>query len=684
MADWGDEDVNAALSAVGGTPLDRSRDESMSDEKGGLDLLFGKTPESAPAAQAAAPAPSSEGATPAAAAEGAVDASGKPTPAPTPRRDWKPDTRPPPANPVHHALRIMESSDGANKAHAPTRYGTAGSSYGVLPGTFRDVVNGHSDLAQQYGSLTKLTDDQITKTLNDDDELGEKVGTRYFDDLVKQSHGNGPEQLLEARLRYYAGAPEKRGSGANLYRRMTSGEHLVGHDLQVALDVKNDQERWGTALAHAEGLKGGAPADRGAVPAGAAIVKPQPAPIPKGFELVGGGADLQPDQATFRPLTTASGAAPGAPGSIVETGSPQTQPLPYQETAEQMHARMTHTPESIGREVDISKAIPGQVQTSAGTATPREGINPEEGISAKGGAAEGGAPAGPDPNSLEARVDKVQSEILDQIHSDRDWSTAQQQKLDDLRRNVMDWKPQDFWAGKSTGYRIMAAIALGLGGYSNAINKTGNPAETMIQHLIAQDVEMQKAELGKRETVYSEAISAFGNERQAKNAALLAAIQMVRGMVAEMRAEKQGGGALKEGTANSIADIDAGIQALDDYEVALNKGYSGFFGNFIAKYVPFSTKSSVAKAAEGPTTIAVARAEHPGRAPGADYVKGVIAPSMAKVGNTPAQQKAMLNIWRERLKNEREARLARAAGGASVTPSGDKDISMPTAYDEEE
>ena len=70
------------------------------------------------------------------------------------------------------------------------------------------------------------------------------------------------------------------------------------------------------------------------------------------------------------------------------------------------------------------------------------------------------------------------------------------------------------WNDASTGGKIAASIGMILGGGAQAL--TGhNPAVDTLNNMISRDVDQQKAQLGKQETLFSNNLKLAGNEREA-------------------------------------------------------------------------------------------------------------------------------------------------------------------------
>lgn len=649
--------------------------QSVDDEK-----TYGTQPD---VAAQIPPVPAAPSAPAVPAAPGVPEPPAAPPAAPV--QKWKPDVLPPPKDPVHHALRIMESSDGADKNHVPTRYGTAGGSYGVLPGTFKDVVDSHPDLAKKYGQFTHLSPDEIKDALNSNDQMAEDVGTRYFDDLLKRSHGD----LAQARLRYYAGAPEKEGSGANLYKKMLAGEDLHGHSLDIALDVKKDQERWATALAHTQSGAG----DAATQPAAPANAPPgyQPS-IPAGLTRhqlaerglpgpLGGSPALAEREARI------GEAAPtlidqGPPGSPQPMGLP-TPPSPYTpihpddpngpakrtEGVGVGAVTMERQPDAAGvsQMADASGApvasvdSTGAVTNAPAPAAPSTNVDPTE---LERGPADGGeaaalskvAGSSTDPmTALQNRILAKQDEIQRMLATD----PASKSKVDALEQETSNWHPKDYWADKSMPAKIMAHIALAMGAAGAALAHTPNFAAEIIQHAVDTDLERQKLEMGKKNNLLALATQRMGNEEQGQRAAALIQTRVLNSMVTELSGMRkaQAGPQLKEGTAKQVASIEASQKMLEDYKAKLGGSYSGPLGNWLSK-IPLATKTRIASEMKPLMILSLAQSSHPGRINQAFL--NFIGKGVADVGETRNLQMAKIALYEQSLSQQKAALLDRA------------------------
>lgn len=91
----------------------------------------------------------------------------------------------------------------------------------------------------------------------------------------------------------------------------------------------------------------------------------------------------------------------------------------------------------------------------------------------------------------------------------RDWNT----RMDKMEKDIMNHEvdPDHYWGSISTGSKIVASIGIALGSF----NKNGNMALDIVNKQIERDVDAQKANLHKKETMYSRNLERMRNEEDA-------------------------------------------------------------------------------------------------------------------------------------------------------------------------
>jgi hypothetical protein len=160
------------------------------------------------------------------------------------------------------------------------------------------------------------------------------------------------------------------------------------------------------------------------------------------------------------------------------------------------------------------RQIVGAPQAQAPTQTPKTG----GGGGGGGGLLGAGFEAQKKANLDQANIAKAESDSMAQAQQDiaargeqirKDFETrraANQQIVDTTRQQIADGtiNPNRFWEKKDTGSKIQAAIAVALGGFAAGLRGDGrNTALEIINKAIDRDVDAQKANLGKTESLLS-------------------------------------------------------------------------------------------------------------------------------------------------------------------------------------
>jgi hypothetical protein len=86
------------------------------------------------------------------------------------------------------AIGLNESEGGKYLDHPLVKTGQmagerAGGVYGMMPLTFRDVVNSDATLKSEYGVIASLSTDEITKALNEDTRMAKAAAVKYYEHL---------------------------------------------------------------------------------------------------------------------------------------------------------------------------------------------------------------------------------------------------------------------------------------------------------------------------------------------------------------------------------------------------------------------------------------------------------------------------------------------------------------------
>jgi hypothetical protein len=109
-----------------------------------------------------------------------------------------------------------------------------------------------------------------------------------------------------------------------------------------------------------------------------------------------------------------------------------------------------------------------------------------------------------------------------------------QLKVQEIESEAGKIQPQDFWANRSTGSRIAAAIAMGVGAYASAMTGGPNTAKQIIDGAVAQDLALQKEKYQRAKergaiarNVYGDLVAKLGSEEAASAAIINNAYKMI-------------------------------------------------------------------------------------------------------------------------------------------------------------
>lgn len=114
--------------------------------------------------------------------------------------------------------------------------------------------------------------------------------------------------------------------------------------------------------------------------------------------------------------------------------------------------------------------------------------------------------------------------------------------------------PNHFFHSKSTGQKIGTAIALVMGGIGAGLSGGPNLAYEAMQKSIANDIDAQKAELGKKQSLLSENIRKYGDMKAATQATAMQMNSILQGQIAATSA-KYGAQANQAGTQALIGQL---------------------------------------------------------------------------------------------------------------------------------
>lgn len=131
-----------------------------------------------------------------------------------------------------------------------------------------------------------------------------------------------------------------------------------------------------------------------------------------------------------------------------------------------------------------------------------------------------------------------------------------------LQKSIMDQKidPNRVWNSASTGSKVSAAIGMILGGLGSGLTGQPNAAIAMLDKIVSQDIDAQKAELGKKQTLYSQNVQKYQNLNQAYTATKLQVASQIQAQL-QVAAAKAATPLAKAQAQQAMIAIDAQILA---------------------------------------------------------------------------------------------------------------------------
>jgi hypothetical protein len=172
-------------------------------------------------------------------------------------------------------------------------------------------------------------------------------------------------------------------------------------------------------------------------------------------------------------------------------------------------------------------------------------------------------------------------------------------KSQELFKAVADGKVDHnrLYSNMSTGNKVLAAISVGLSGLGSGLTGQSNMAMDVIQKSIDRDIESQKIDLGKKQTLFSENLRLIGDT---KSALLATKAQLLSAAQAQVQAySAQANSAQAKLNAQvMLTDLDLQKQKLNQEAVARQLGRQG--GNFdpsvlVPRLVPEHKQAEVFK-----------------------------------------------------------------------------------------
>lgn len=175
----------------------------------------------------------------------------------------------------------------------------------------------------------------------------------------------------------------------------------------------------------------------------------------------------------------------------------------------------------------------------------------------------------------QAQVEKAQAEQKDyaqavgKMQAIVDKNRAQQdtlmQETQNLSKDVAQSKvdPNRYWNNKSTLGKIGASVALILGGIGQGLQRTtSNAALEVMNREIQNDIESQRADLGKKQTLLSQNLQKYGNLNAATHATVLQMNAVLQGQIAAAAA--------KSGSTQAIANSQIALGQLKNQALGQN------------------------------------------------------------------------------------------------------------------
>lgn len=140
-----------------------------------------------------------------------------------------------------------------------------------------------------------------------------------------------------------------------------------------------------------------------------------------------------------------------------------------------------------------------------------------------------------------------------------------------LRKSILETKvdPNRLWHNASTGNKVMASIGLILGGIGAGLTKGPNAALDVMQKNIDRDIQAQKDDLGKKQTLYSMNLDKYKNADAAYAATMLNYGTTAKTMIERAAAKSGSQQAIAQGQAAG-AQIDLHMAPLK-LELAIKK-----------------------------------------------------------------------------------------------------------------
>ncbi len=279
-----------------------------------------------------------------------------------------------------------------------------------------------------------------------------------------------------------------------------------------------------------------------ASPAGGSWFPPAPPPPPEWLAGVGGARDTAPGEPASQagqlaslpppPPPPAAAPAPAAPPAPTQVGAGGGPLSPGQLQVGGMSAQQMQMYNPYG-------GIMGQLQGAE--RMQERGIRGQ--AEAAGRAAEEQARAQQAHQQLLQQHEQAYQQHLDALTKEHDNITA------DVQNSHID--PSRVWSNKSTAQKAGAVLGMILGGMGGGLTGQPNAALGVLQKQIDRDIEAQKAELGKKESLLADNFRQTGNLFHAEQ---LTRLQMSAALEGQIKLA-----ALRSGSQTAQAQADQAI-----------------------------------------------------------------------------------------------------------------------------
>jgi hypothetical protein len=300
---------------------------------------------------------------------------------------------------------------------------------------------------------------------------------------------------------------------------------------------------------------------------------PPPPPATPGFTYSFGQAPPSGPAPQEQPYDSFSfGALPGQQQSRPEQPPVAQQPAQQQAQPSPYAAGVPADPWSL----PTGQEMPQQPKVTGGGSMDREQQKGLKELESIYGAAQAQAYAKAD---TDAALAQAQMETQQQVNQEierrqavfslqrEEWNQRGQILFDDIKNAKID--PNHFWQDKSTGQKIMAVVGMALGAGGAAATGSPNFALQTIQGAVDRDIDAQKANLGKLQSLYGYHIQQGNDDLAANRLARADALDIAAGQI-EMNKLKFAGAQAHQAADSTVLQLRR--QAVMDRQATMDKG----------------------------------------------------------------------------------------------------------------